>query len=97
MKSSYRLVDGGGVGLSPHGESGLKSINGAREFDVDRSLPAWGEWIEISPVVSSILNTASLSPHGESGLKCLCSFVVLLLLLSLPAWGEWIEMVYQKL
>jgi len=36
--------------LSPHGESGLKSIDNEVSLVLERSLPAWGEWIEMAPV-----------------------------------------------
>jgi len=35
------------AGLSPHGESGLKSSYHFVDFGKGLSLPAWGEWIEI--------------------------------------------------
>ena len=38
---------GGGGGLSPCGESGLKSRGADGSGSVSTSLPVWGEWIEI--------------------------------------------------
>ena len=51
-------------------------------MDLNMSLPAWGEWIEISLAVSPTTLNERLSPHGESGLKLLhlraliCAFAV---------------------
>ena len=36
--------------LSPHGESGLKSKIRDDEDEKSKSLPAWGEWIEIQSI-----------------------------------------------
>ena len=54
------------------------------------SLPAWGEWIEISATARKITPIPSLPAWGEwiemkTG-TIFCSFPT-----SLPAWGEWIE------
>jgi len=37
--------------------------------NLNTSLPAWGEWIEIEIADKFTRNEISLSPHGESGLK----------------------------
>ena len=34
-----------------------------------KSLPVWGEWIEIMEINLEAIKNASLSPCGESGLK----------------------------
>jgi len=60
-------------------------------MDLNMSLPAWGEWIEISLAVSPTTLNERLSPHGESGLKLLHLRSLICPLPSLPAWGEWIE------
>jgi len=57
------------------------------------SLPAWGEWIEISHPILSTAWVTCLSPHGESGLKCFIRPPEGGQLWSLPAWGEWIEII----
>ncbi len=52
--------------LSPHGESGFKSIWSYIIITVCMSLPAWGEWIEID--VQFIADTyigSSLPAWGE--------------------------------
>ena len=56
-----------------------------------RSLPAWGEWIEITVFQHSPKKSKSLPAWGEwieieIALLSLDNNV-----LSLPAWGEWIE------
>jgi len=38
-------------------------------FDQIKSLPAWGEWIEIDIGAHPVTGDHGLSPHGESGLK----------------------------
>ena len=56
---------------SPHGEGGLKSVDSGSHFDVHRSLPTRGGWIEIRNGSSCTRPRPGPSPHGEGGLKYL--------------------------
>ena len=47
MKYGIYVDHGEFEGLSPHGESGLKCTNKNNVNRQIKSLPAWGEWIEI--------------------------------------------------
>ena len=51
--------------LSPHGESGLKSVSIVYHHAGRGSLPAWGEWIEICPPPRFFLSSPSLPAWGE--------------------------------
>ena len=57
------------LGLSPDGESGLKWQGGDGGGRDDKSLPGWGEWVEIMIWGMMTIFTTGLSPDGESGLK----------------------------
>ena len=56
-----------------------------------KSLPAWGEWIEIGASQPAYMAHAGLSPHGESGLKSHIAHKNSGGAESLPARGEWVE------
>ena len=55
---------------SPHGECGLKLEIWWQITIVERSLPAWGVWIEMRLIFITVPAAPSRSPHGECGLKC---------------------------
>ena len=57
-----------------------------------RSLPVWGEWIEMLKANFTPNERKCLSPCGESGLKLDGKTRDSHRKLSLPVWGEWIEM-----
>ena len=53
---------------SPHGERGLKCGDAGAGRAGQRSLPAWGAWIEMSAGDFARVYWCR-SPHGERGLK----------------------------
>ena len=56
-------------GRSPHGGRGLKYLSAHNRSLRNRSLPAWGAWIEIERIYNVENMLASRSPHGGRGLK----------------------------
>ena len=57
----------------------------------ERSLPVWGEWIEMPGLRGPVRPARRLSPCGESGLKLRGGRKRWNACTSLPVWGEWIE------
>ena len=79
--------------LSPCGESGLKS--GSRPVSgtvLPKSLPVWGEWIEMGTHGTGGKGTSSLPVWGEWIEIPLFAPFAKAQAESLPVWGEWIEM-----
>ena len=59
----------GGWSRSPHGERGLKWLDGHPLRSQLLSLPPRGAWIEIHRPYTTGSTSAGRSPHGERGLK----------------------------
>ena len=80
----------GSHGLSPHGESGLKSPLKVKHSIPRRLSPHGESGLKYKCFVVDCF-CRRLSPHGESGLKSAPSILLTSCNMSLPAWGEWIE------
>ena len=78
---------------SPHGERGLKLTYEEILGKLNKSLPAWGAWIEIVARVENHDEAGGRSPHGERGLKFVSEIKEAWDSSSLPAWGAWIEII----
>ena len=77
---------------APHGARGLKYGVVYRETGKERSRPARGAWIEISPFGNYKEVNNSRAPHGARGLKCGGLLHRADGDRSRPARGAWIEM-----
>ena len=63
-------------GRTPHGVRGLKSAMCGKSCGRQRSHPARGAWIEITPQGMAGLPDPSRTPHGVRGLKYWCRAAV---------------------
>ena len=83
------------TGRSPHGECGLKSGNGCCDKGTEKSLPAWGVWIEISKARCMRWSIPTSLPAWGVWIEILGKWEKPYTIPSLPAWGVWIEMLRQ--
>ena len=85
----------GAQGLSPCGESGLKSLVWDVVEQVELSLPMRGEWIEMAPISPPCMRSPSLPMRGE-WIEIVGGVVLTARRRSLPMRGEWIEIAHLR-